>query len=223
MSKKWWLYIVLSVVIFIAITYAIFFYWNIGDENKWSTFFSFTSTFGIVTTIIVYFLQKNDKKKELKQNFDHYCNVISEEKEKIIEFYIKLRDIEKDIKDDKLENVSLRFRKDAYTFIIKKSNYEDKKLHSFFINSTIIQMMSQTCNDSLKISHDLYLPLKKLIDETITLERRLYAVFLRFNAINGKTDNIEEKERRKMLKYELFTKRKERLKKINKIMVPTLH
>ncbi len=63
MSKRWWLYITLSIFIFVAITCAIFFYWNIGDENKWSTFFSFTSTFGILATINVYFWQKKDLNK----------------------------------------------------------------------------------------------------------------------------------------------------------------
>lgn len=218
--------IILIMVIFFPIIQYIYITDEPNSISKFSALFTFISSMGIAVGFIVYALQKNDKKKEFNQKFKHYCNVISEEKEKIIELYKKLEEIEKnlkEIKDEKLEYITLRFRKDAYTFIIKKSNYEDKKLHSFFINSTIIQMMSQTCNDSLKISHDLYLPLKKLIDETITLERRLYAVFLRFDAINEKTDNIGEKERRKMLKYELFTKRTERLKKINKIIAPTLH
>ncbi|WP_109399501.1 hypothetical protein [Proteus sp. TJ1640] len=191
--------------------------------NYISTFFTTLSGMGIVVGFIVYALQKNDKKKELKQNFEHYCNVISEEKEKIIEFYIKLRDIEKDIKDDKLENVSLRFRKDAYTFIIKKSNNKDKKMYSFFINSTIIQMMSQTCNDSLKISYDLYLPLKKLIDETIILERRLYALFLQYDSTNGIKNKVQDERINRILKFELFTKRKRKLKNIKKIKTPTLH
>ncbi|MGF7480297.1 hypothetical protein [Providencia sp. SP181] len=58
MNRSWLLNIALGVAIFFAITYAIFFYWNIDNNNKWSTFFSFTSTFGIVATITIYFLQK---------------------------------------------------------------------------------------------------------------------------------------------------------------------
>ncbi|EPZ9228849.1 hypothetical protein JEO92_18285 [Proteus mirabilis] len=190
--------------------------------NYITTFFTALSGMGIAVGFIVYILQKKDKKKDFHQKFKHYCNVITEEKKNIIELYGKLEKIEGELKNSKLEYITLRFRKDAYTFIIRESKNKDKELYSFFINSAIIQMMSQTCNDSLKISHNLYLPLKKLIDETITLERRLYAVFLRFNAINEKTDNIEKKEREKMLKYELFTKRKKKLEEINEITIPPL-
>ncbi|MEQ5135681.1 hypothetical protein [Providencia alcalifaciens] len=64
MNRSWLLYIALGVAIFVAITYAIFFYWNIDNNNKWSTFFSFTSTFGIIATIVVYYLQTlSDRKK----------------------------------------------------------------------------------------------------------------------------------------------------------------
>lgn len=57
-------------VIFVAVTYAIFSYWDISDGNKWSTLFSFTSTFGILATIFVYYMQKksDDKKQKTKDN-----------------------------------------------------------------------------------------------------------------------------------------------------------
>lgn len=63
MSKKWLIFLFIAIIIFIGVTFPIFFYWNIEDSNRWSTFFSFTSTFGIVATVIVYFLQKNDIEK----------------------------------------------------------------------------------------------------------------------------------------------------------------
>ncbi|WP_404460782.1 hypothetical protein [Providencia rettgeri] len=60
MSIKLLAFMVVALSIFFWATYAIFFYWSIDDNNKWSTFFSFTSTFGIIFTIIIYILQKND-------------------------------------------------------------------------------------------------------------------------------------------------------------------
>ncbi|MBQ0684593.1 hypothetical protein J7315_00665 [Providencia rettgeri] len=63
MNKKWLFYLPIVFVIFMSITYAIFCYWNIDDNNKWGTFFSFTSAFGILATIGVYFWQRNDAKK----------------------------------------------------------------------------------------------------------------------------------------------------------------
>lgn len=63
MSKKWLIFLFIAIIIFIGVAFPIFFYWNIEDSNRWSTFFSFTSTFGIVATVSVYFLQKNDIEK----------------------------------------------------------------------------------------------------------------------------------------------------------------
>lgn len=67
MSKWWLLYMAFGVAIFIAVTYAIFSYWDIGDGNKWSTFFSFISAFGIFATIGVYLLQRKDNEKTEKE------------------------------------------------------------------------------------------------------------------------------------------------------------
>ncbi|TPX00440.1 hypothetical protein FKN07_00345 [Proteus mirabilis] len=68
MSKKWLTFLVVAVIVLMVVTFAIFFYWNIDDNNKWSTFFSFTSTFGILATIFVYYMQKesDDKKQKTK-------------------------------------------------------------------------------------------------------------------------------------------------------------
>ncbi|EEI47916.1 MAG TPA: hypothetical protein DIS95_01200 [Proteus vulgaris] len=67
MNRSWLLYIALGVAIFVAITYAIFFYWNIDNNNKWSTFFSFISAFSIFATIGVYLLQRKDNKNAEKE------------------------------------------------------------------------------------------------------------------------------------------------------------
>ncbi|MDC5888650.1 hypothetical protein [Proteus mirabilis] len=81
MKRSWLLYIALGVAIFFAITYAIFFYLNIDNNNKWSTFFSFTSTFGIVATICVYWWQKKDsensEKKRQKEISISYLNIFT--------------------------------------------------------------------------------------------------------------------------------------------------
>ncbi|MGF7537112.1 hypothetical protein WOB53_02870 [Providencia rettgeri] len=64
MGKKWLLSLAVGVAIFTAVTFAIFYYWDIDNNNKWSTFFSFTSTFGIAATIGIYYSQKNDENKK---------------------------------------------------------------------------------------------------------------------------------------------------------------
>ncbi|MTC11954.1 hypothetical protein GKR60_09055, partial [Providencia stuartii] len=67
MNRSWLSYIAFGVAIFVAITYAIFFYWNIDNNNKWSTFFSFISAFSIFATIGVYLLQRKDNKNAEKE------------------------------------------------------------------------------------------------------------------------------------------------------------
>ncbi|MCR4178826.1 hypothetical protein AB7W14_11385 [Providencia rettgeri] len=100
MKRSWLLYIALGVAIFFAITYAIFFYLNIDNNNKWSTFFSFTSTFGIVATICVYWWQKKDsensEKKRQKEISISYLNIFTayaDELKTIVIQLVKLHDL----------------------------------------------------------------------------------------------------------------------------------
>ncbi|ATF53846.1 MULTISPECIES: hypothetical protein [Enterobacterales] len=68
-----------AVSVFICVTLAIFFYWNIDDGSKWSTFFGFTSTFGITATIWVYFRQLSTKKEDEKRELESHIMVYSNE------------------------------------------------------------------------------------------------------------------------------------------------
>ncbi|HIC2883425.1 TPA: hypothetical protein ACW0T4_000002 [Morganella morganii] len=55
--------LLLFVVSLLAVgSYAIFFYWNIGEDNKWGTFFSFLSASGIIFILIDYLNKKNTEK-----------------------------------------------------------------------------------------------------------------------------------------------------------------
>lgn len=94
MNRSWLLYIALGVAIFVAIfvaiTYAIFFYWDIDNNNKWSTFFSFTSTFGIIATIVVYYLQTLSDRKKIN-NIKNSLGFILEPVLKDIDNLIKLK------------------------------------------------------------------------------------------------------------------------------------
>ncbi|MEY0116646.1 hypothetical protein AB7W24_20640 [Providencia rettgeri] len=83
MNKKWLFYLPIVFVIFTSITYAIFCYWNIDDNNKWGTFFSFTSAFGILATIGVYFWQRNDAKKLASEVEKSILKMITSECERI--------------------------------------------------------------------------------------------------------------------------------------------
>ncbi|HEQ1856701.1 TPA: hypothetical protein VEO38_000196 [Providencia alcalifaciens] len=74
--RKNQLWRLLSVVIFIGMTLAIFFYFKIDDNNKWSTFFSFTSTFGIIATIWVYRSQKKESKKSDLDKINSICSLL---------------------------------------------------------------------------------------------------------------------------------------------------
>ncbi|HGN1344130.1 TPA: hypothetical protein ACKRMM_005972 [Pseudomonas aeruginosa] len=86
MIRRWLLYIVLGVAIFVAITYAIFSYWNIEDGNKWSTFFSFTSTFGILATIGVYLVQDSKQTLSREKEIDAHKLIYSYEFEENTKF-----------------------------------------------------------------------------------------------------------------------------------------
>ncbi|ROR52346.1 UNVERIFIED_ORG: hypothetical protein EC838_2802 [Providencia alcalifaciens] len=83
MNKKWLFYLPIVFVIFTSITYAIFCYWNIDDNNKWGTFFSFTSAFGILATIGVYFWQRNDAKKLAREVEKSILKMIISECERV--------------------------------------------------------------------------------------------------------------------------------------------
>ncbi|MCT8249541.1 hypothetical protein [Proteus faecis] len=87
MNKKWLLYLIVVSAIFSSVTYAIFFHLNIDENNKWSTFFSFTSAFSIFSTIGVYFWQKNDALNKQKDIDDRIIEKI-EFKLKIINLTI---------------------------------------------------------------------------------------------------------------------------------------
>lgn len=67
MNIKLLTFVVTALAVFFLVTYAIFFYWNIDDNNKWSTFFSFISAFSIFATIGVYLLQRKDNKNAEKE------------------------------------------------------------------------------------------------------------------------------------------------------------
>ncbi|MEG0281200.1 MAG: hypothetical protein RR686_18275 [Morganella sp. (in: enterobacteria)] len=57
-------WIATAISIFFTITCAIFFYWDINTDNKWSTFFSFLSSLSIIATVVIFLVEK--KKDELK-------------------------------------------------------------------------------------------------------------------------------------------------------------
>lgn len=89
MNKKWLFYLI-PISIFVGVTYSIFFYLDIDKNNSWSTFFSFTSTFGILATIGVYLWQKNDDKKrqcEYEKNLFLIIKIIIKEHIKTLEKY----------------------------------------------------------------------------------------------------------------------------------------
>ncbi|SUC14457.1 Uncharacterised protein [Proteus vulgaris] len=87
MNIKLLTFVVTALAVFFLVTYAIFFYWNIDDNNKWSTFFSFTSTFGILATIFVYYMQKESDDKKQKARDDiikrNIKSIIKEKKDTI--------------------------------------------------------------------------------------------------------------------------------------------
>ncbi|MBG3060238.1 hypothetical protein I4625_12860 [Proteus mirabilis] len=129
MNKKWWLYITLSVAIFVAITYAIFFYWNIDDNNKWSTLFSFMSTFGIVATITVYSLQKkhseSSEKKRQKEISISYLNIFtkySDELKTIVNQLVNLSYLLAENNDSFVEYLGGH---DIHAFILKDIDGEE--------------------------------------------------------------------------------------------------
>lgn len=57
--KHKWLRRLLWVLVFIGGATPIFTYWNVAEDNKWGTLFSFVSAFGIIFILIDYFKKKN--------------------------------------------------------------------------------------------------------------------------------------------------------------------
>ncbi|MEX9770827.1 hypothetical protein WEU31_14000 [Morganella morganii] len=86
MSKKL-LYISISFgsITFIVITYCIFFYCEVGDNNKWSTFFSFISTFSIFVAIIAFLNDMHLRKKEENEKKLIFANSVMDEYSRIID------------------------------------------------------------------------------------------------------------------------------------------
>ncbi len=128
MSKKWLTFLVVAVIVLMVVTFAIFFYWNIDDNNKWSTFFSFTSTFGILATIFVYYMQKesDDKKQKTKDDIIKR-NIKSIIKEK------------KDTINDINEFIDSSFQKEIISFKVEYSEKFPIALISLIENNELFQ------------------------------------------------------------------------------------
>ncbi|MBJ2110750.1 hypothetical protein [Proteus terrae] len=178
MNKRWLLYITFCFAIFVAITYAIFSYWNIGDENKWSTFFSFTSTFGILATINVYFWQKKDKDREKIEKKNSEIKLIK----KLVNYAIdenipiihhSINNLNKTLEIIKKQDVDLNIKGNLHllkTFELQKAFYNSMK-YSDGLSGTIdnviniiklTNMRNETSCDILKNQEWLC---RTLIDE----------------------------------------------------------
>lgn len=86
MSKKLlYISILFGSIIFIGITCCIFFYWEVGDNNKLSTFLSFISTFSIVIAIISFRNDIHLRKKEENEKKLIFANSAMDEYSRIID------------------------------------------------------------------------------------------------------------------------------------------
>lgn len=178
MNKKWWLYITLSVAIFVAITYAIFFYWNIDDNNKWSTFFGFTSTFGILATITVYFWQRND---DLKKQSEFDERIIPEFSRIIRLMHDDIRQIISIFKEIKNYNISI----DLGILKYSRKNLDHLYQSTEFLAKPTISLNkiseSKLINDNImNVSFSLY----KIIKESIECESRLRSIIYSYTTLS---------------------------------------
>ncbi|HEJ9640098.1 TPA: hypothetical protein SMN38_002505 [Proteus mirabilis] len=63
------------IFLFISVTWAIFYYFNIEPSNKWSTFFSFVSALSIFATFLVYFFQVQMKNTDENEEIESYKKI----------------------------------------------------------------------------------------------------------------------------------------------------
>ncbi|MFH6839055.1 MULTISPECIES: hypothetical protein [Providencia] len=217
MKRSWLLYIALGVAIFFAITYAIFFYWNIDNNNKWSTFFSFTSTFGIVATIVVYWLGKADlDKKEKRSNkinlksistrLNHQIKInthITEQLKSLCENIINNGEY-LDIKFHITNNFLLVVTRDKRLDLIWKNPYEPfsiieispKELEAIYKDLTIlpnnkllIDLFSEFIIDAYDILYD-----STLLIEKITSEYKVDSLYSTVINLNNACDSFLERQ-----------------------------
>lgn len=183
--------------------------------------FTVISSSSILATIITYVMQKvvNDKEKIKIKNY--YIKVIKKERKKLKRHYEKLNEIYEIFEFKNFDTAFVRFRKDSYSFIFNKKGRKTI-IKSFFINPSTMSILTSACTDSIKADIELYKPFRKIVDESIILDRRLYAVFSKYSISKKTKTKISSHEIDKILEYELFSKRKLKLKKIKKIKIPAL-
>lgn len=121
-------------IIFIGSTYAIFYYWNIDESNRWSTFFSFTSTFGIFATIIIYRKQKKDNENTKEKETQDEIRIIK----KSVNYALNENIVISSAKIDELIRIKNELKKNAdFDFNIPKNaqHLELYNLHNIFYRS----------------------------------------------------------------------------------------
>ncbi|MEQ4714633.1 hypothetical protein ABN057_20225 [Providencia alcalifaciens] len=71
------MYVIFTILafLFISVTWAIFYYFDIEPSNKWSTFFSFVSALSIFATFLVYFFQVQMKNSDEKEEIKSYKRI----------------------------------------------------------------------------------------------------------------------------------------------------
>ncbi len=193
MSKKWLTFLVVAVIVLMVVTFAIFFYWNIDDNNKWSTFFSFMSTFGIVATITVYSLQKkhveNSEKKRQKEISISYLNIFTayaEELKTIVIQLVKLRNLL-----DKNNNSFVEYigGYDIHAFILKDE--DGKELGNArmfkFDSSSLSSIHSNSASVNINISEN-YLFLYK---HSIQINTYIENLILKIHYDNSKENILD--------------------------------
>ncbi|MEQ5126449.1 hypothetical protein ABN225_06560 [Providencia alcalifaciens] len=194
MSKKWLIFLSAAIIVFFGITYAIFFYWNIEENNKWSTFFSFTSTFGILATIIVYIWQRSDKQRDNERIITSYKIAIDVEKE-IIQSYIKnMINMRETILSGTYTTLKMRTTGDIFTFILLKRDGNDDNFNSFHfhmnknkeshLNNIYVKLLELNC-DSLGET-------KWVIDAYHQLFSRLQYMSVHYNLNAPRDDYIRD-------------------------------
>lgn len=206
MSKKWLTFFVIAAIVFIVATFAIFFYLDISEGNNWSTFFSFTSTFGIIATIGVYLLQKHHNKKNERKIRNAYLNAINDEINNINNIKDKISEIKQTIKDREIEEFYIRNKFDFYTFVFKIN--DEKKPIKVIIkwDDVIKSRIHELRQNSINVDINLYLSSTKLVNSVDNFHRRINHVFLKYNKKSPRKNIITKPDMKDMMNCFLFTK-----------------
>ncbi|MCW9687979.1 hypothetical protein [Proteus terrae] len=176
---KWSFIIILFTTVFL-LGFSFIYYSKITLDSKISSFFSFISALGILATIIIYHLQKKDRKENenilMCKKIKSYKESIEYEKRKLRLLLKNLILLRKRIVKDYVEKIEIRRRNNIFTFIVhykpwRKFSY---KTYYFHIENHRLEAISKITINLIEINLGLHM-------EAVEIRNIYYELFSRLD------------------------------------------